>query len=220
MYDSLILTPWRAGVHNRRRATYAGCVTRSRDPHLTNVLGALALALADSIRDATEAAVGMTGAAPAALVALQEFLSGRPTEDLAQAMGLTHSGAVRLVDRLGDAGLVARQPGRDGRSGAIMLTARGRAVSRRISEARAAAIGAALEGLTGKDRRALLALAETLVATVTAQRLEARQHGGETPAWLCRVCDFDACGRAERECPAANAAQAFAKRSLGDLDRG
>ncbi|MDQ6927813.1 MAG: MarR family transcriptional regulator, partial [Actinomycetota bacterium] len=180
-------------------------MTRSRDPHLINVLGAFALALADSVRDATEAATDMTGAAPAALVALEQFLSGRPTEDLAQAMGLTHSGAVRLVDRLAGAGAVERQPGRDGRSGAIVLTAAGRALSRRITEARAAAISATLEGLAGKDRRVLLELVETLVTTVTAQRLEARTRGDEPAGWLCRVCDFASCGRPEGECPAANA---------------
>jgi DNA-binding MarR family transcriptional regulator len=194
-------------------------VTRSRDPHLINVLGAFGLALADRIRGATEAATAMTGAAPAALVALEQFLSGRPTEDLAQVMGLTHSGAVRVVDRLVDAGLAARQPGRDGRSGAIALTAAGRALSRRITAARATAIGAALEGLTDKDRRALLTLVETLTATVTTQRLEERERSGEAAAWLCRVCDFASCGRAEGECPAANAAQAFRSRSsAGDLD--
>jgi len=196
-------------------------VTRSHDPHLINVLGALALAVADSIRDATEAATGMSGAAPAALVALHQFLSGRPTEDLAQAMGLTHSGAVRLVDRLVDAGLVARRPGRDGRSGAIVLTTAGRAVSHQISDARAVAIGAALEGLADNDRRSLLTLAETLVATVTTQRLEARQRGDETAAWLCRVCDFASCGRSEGKCPAANAAQASLRRqAANDLDDG
>jgi DNA-binding MarR family transcriptional regulator len=191
-------------------------VTQSRDPRLINVLGALALALADGIRDATEAATGMTGAAPAALVALQQFLSGRPTEDLAQAMGLTHSGAVRLVDRLGDAGLVERQPGRDGRSRAIVLTAAGRALSNRITEARANAVGSALEGLTDKDRRVLLTLVETLITTVTAQRLEARARRDETPGWLCRVCDFASCGRPEGECPAANAARDFHGRYSAD----
>jgi len=86
--------------------------TEQGDPRLVNIVGAFALALADGIRDATEAAAGMTGAAPAALVALDQFLAGRPTGELAQVTGITHSGAVRLVDRLVDAGLVERRAGR------------------------------------------------------------------------------------------------------------
>ena len=182
-------------------------MTESHDPRLINLLGAFALALADAIRDATEAATGMTGAAPAALVALQQFLAGRTTEDLAQATGLTHSGAVRLIDRLVAAGLVERRPGRDGRSLSIVLTAAGRALSGEITAARATAIDAALEGLGGGDRGALLVLVEALITTMTAQRLGARERGDEPAAWLCRLCDFASCGRPAGECPAARAAR-------------
>lgn len=182
-------------------------VIESRDPRLINVLGALAMALADGIRDATEAAAGMTGAAPAALVALHQFLAGRPAEDLAQATGLTHSGAVRLIDRLVDAGLVERRPGRDARSLSIVLTPRGRALSRKVTVARAAVIEAALGGFDSADCRTLLRLTDTLVANVTARRLRAPARAEEPTGWLCRLCDLRSCGRPEGECPAANAAQ-------------
>ena len=182
-------------------------MTESHDARLTNVVGAFALALADAIRNATEAAAGSTGAAPAALVALHQFLAGRTTEDLAQATGLTHSGAVRLVDRLAMAGLVERRPGRDGRSLAIVLTPAGRALSRKVTAARATAIEAALADLDSTNRRTLVALIDTMIATLTAQRLDERERSDEPAAWLCRLCDFAACGRPEGECPAANAAQ-------------
>jgi DNA-binding MarR family transcriptional regulator len=182
-------------------------VSASDDRRLVNVLGALSVALADRIREATEAASGFTGAAPAALVALEQFAGGRATEDLARATGLTHSGAVRLVDRLVDAGLVERRPGRDGRSLSIVLTPAGRRLSRRVTDARAAAIETALGDVGAADRRALLALTDTIVATVTAQRLAARAGGAEPAGWLCRLCDFADCGRPQGECPAANAAR-------------
>jgi MarR family transcriptional regulator, negative regulator of the multidrug operon emrRAB len=190
--------------------TTARRAIETREPRLINVLGAFALALADGIRDATETAARMTGAAPAALVALHQFLAGRTTEDLARATGLTHSGAVRLVDRLVNADLVERRPGRDARSLSIVLTATGRALSHKITEARATAVEAALEGLGSDDRRALLVLVETLIANVTVQRLSAREHGDEPTGWLCRLCDFASCGRPQGQCPAANAAQANA----------
>jgi MarR family transcriptional regulator, negative regulator of the multidrug operon emrRAB len=189
-------------------------VAELRDQHLVNVLGALALALADGIRDATEAAAGMTGAAPAALVALHQFLAGRTTEDLSQAVGLTHSGAVRLIDRLVDIGLVERRPGRDGRSLSIVLTARGRALSHRVTVARTNAIEAALDGLGEDDRRALLGLVDTLITTVTEQRLGRREQGNAPAGWLCRLCDFASCGRPQGECPTANAVQTKATGGL------
>jgi MarR family transcriptional regulator, negative regulator of the multidrug operon emrRAB len=181
-------------------------VTEPRDPRLVNIVGAFAVALADGIRDATEAAAGMTGAAPAALVALDQFLAGRPEEDLAQTTGLTHSGAVRLVDRLVEAGLVERRPGRDARSRSIVLTARGRELSRQVTTARALAIEAVLERLGSDDSQGLLALTETLVASITAVRLGPRAQPDEPRAWMCRLCDLGSCGRPQGECPAANAA--------------
>ena len=192
----------------RTPAPYARPVSVSDDRRLVNVLGAFSVALADRIRQATEAAADVTGSGPAALVALEQFVGGRAAEDLARATGLTHSGAVRLVDRLVDAGLVERRPGRDGRSLSIVLTPRGRTVSRKVTEARAAAVEAVLEGFGDDDRRALLTLSERLVATVTAQRLVARAEGDEPAGWLCRLCDFADCGRPAGQCPAANAARA------------
>ncbi len=164
------------------------------------------MALADAIRYATEAAAGMTGAAPAALVALQQFLGGRTTEDLAQATGLTHSGAVRLVDRLAAAGFVERRPGRDGRSLSIVLTAAGRALSSTVIEARATAVEATLAGLGGDQRRTLGPLVDALVATVI-DTPPAAPKGDDPAGWLCRLCDAVACGRPDGDCPAANAAR-------------
>jgi MarR family transcriptional regulator, negative regulator of the multidrug operon emrRAB len=185
--------------------------TEQGDPRLVNIVGAFALALADGIRDATEAAAGMTGAAPAALVALDQFLAGRPTRELAQVTGITHSGAVRLVDRLVDAGLVERRAGRDARSGSIVLTTRGRELSRQVTAARATAVRTVLERLATDDNPALLALMETMVANLTAIRLDAAAQPDEPRAWMCRLCDLESCGRPQGECPAANAAQAHAR---------
>lgn len=178
----------------------------STDARLGNVLGALALALTDRVSTAMDEVGGLGGAAPAALVSLEQFLGGGTTEQLAQVSGLTHSGAVRLVDRLVQLGLVERRPGRDGRSLAIVLTRRGRALSRRLTTARATAIAAALEDLDDGQRRALLPLLNKLVSTITRQRLAARQQEDEPAGWLCRICDFDACGRADGKCPARRTA--------------
>jgi DNA-binding MarR family transcriptional regulator len=179
---------------------------QSWNPHVVNLVGAASQALADRIQKATAVAAGESGAAPAALVALDQFLGGRSTEALAQVTGLTHSGTVRLVDRLVEAGLVERRPGHDARSLSIVLTRMGRARSRKISKARAAAVESALAGLDPREYQGFASAMEALVAHLTVERLGERARGEPPAGWLCRLCDFDACGRPVGDCPAATAA--------------
>ena len=175
---------------------------------LANLLGAWALAVADRIEAAASTAAGRGGQAPAALVALHEFAGGGTIEDLRRVLGLTHSAAVRMVDGLEADGHVARRPGvGDARSVAVILTPSGRAAARRILRARAAALEATLDGLTAAHRRSLTALAERLTGDLAELRLEQRRQG-KPPAggWMCRLCDFEACGRDDGRCPAAGRA--------------
>ncbi len=165
-----------------------------------NVLGALALVVADRVAAATEAATGQSASAAAALSALYQFLD-RPTLDrLRQVLGLTPSGAVRLVDRLAEAGLVTRGPGADGRTRAVALTRKGRALAERVCAARAGVLRDAVADLSTHDRKALHALLGRVMAGIVRDK-----QGG---AWICRLCDLKACGRDEGDCPAANAAAA------------
>ena len=172
---------------------------------LANLLGAWALAVCDRMTAAAAAAAGRGGQAPAALVALDQFAGGGTIEQLRQVLGLTHSAAVRLIDGLVADGHVARgHRVADRRSVALRLTPAGRAAARRIVQARAAAVEEALAGLTDAQRLSLTVLAERLTGDLASLRLE--QHAmGEPPAcgWLCRLCDFQACGRPEGRCPAA-----------------
>jgi DNA-binding MarR family transcriptional regulator len=175
---------------------------------LGNLLGAWALAVSDRVTTAAAEAAGRGGQAPAALVALHQFAGGGTIEELRGVLGLTHSAAVRLIDALEDDGHVARgRRSGDRRSVALRLTPSGRAVARRIIRARGDAIEAMMTGLTESQRRSLTGLAERLTAQVTALRLEERRMGA-LPAggWLCRLCDFEACGRPEGRCPAAERA--------------
>ncbi|MBV9337124.1 MAG: MarR family transcriptional regulator [Solirubrobacterales bacterium] len=172
---------------------------------LGNLLGAWALAVADRVEAATSTAADRGGQAPAALVALHEFAGGGTIEDLRRVLGLTHSAVVRLVDGLVGDGHVTRRPGAgDARSVALILTASGRAAARGILRARARAVEATLAGLPDAQRRSLTALAERLTGDLAELRLEERRRGTPpTGGWLCRLCDFEACGRPAGRCPAA-----------------
>ena len=93
---------------------------------IANRLGALALAVADAIERAAGNLPGGANAG-AALVAI----CNHPNENirvLQGALGLTHSGVVRLLDGLEGAGFVERRRGvaEDGRAAAVIPTKKGR----------------------------------------------------------------------------------------------
>src|SRR3954469_20366584 len=112
---------------------------------VANRLGAVALTLSDRMREATEAATGMAGAVPAALVSLREWADGRSVDVLAEAMRVSHSRAVRVVDRLEAAGLARRAPdAADGRRALVWLEPAGRALAEQALDARSRVLQSAL----------------------------------------------------------------------------
>ena len=179
----------------------------SAHPRLENLLASLSLNLAEESTTALERASGLTGSATAALLALEEILDDAHVGRLAQVLGLTHSGAVRLVTQLESAGLAQRRPGADRRRVEVRLTAAGR---RRATAARAArddVVRETTRDLDGAEAAALEELLTKLIQTRVTARVE-RRRAGETGAWWCRTCDFAACGRPEGRCPAQAAAAA------------
>jgi DNA-binding MarR family transcriptional regulator len=173
-----------------------------------NLVATVAVALADQVREAAEQASGLSGAGPAALVMLAQSLRAGTMDDLRRAIGLTPSGAVRLVDRLVADGLVERRAGADQRSLALVLTRSGRTAARRIGKARAAVVTTALRDIPTDQQETLGLIVEQLTEAITTQRLDGRSKG-EIPAggWLCRLCDQAACGRPDERCPAQSAAR-------------
>jgi DNA-binding MarR family transcriptional regulator len=164
-----------------------------------NVVGALALVVADQIADATSEAAGRADSAPAALAAMLHFLD-RPSIDLLrQVLGLTSSGAVRLIDRLSEAGLVERQEGADRRSTAVVLTPAGRAAAERVCQARAGVVDRAMSPLTAAERAEL--------GRLTGKMMVGMMRGPGAVRWICRLCDTGICRGAPGGCPVGNAAR-------------
>lgn len=178
--------------------------TRNPGDRLANVTGAVALGLYDAMAGATTAATGLDPAGTTTLIALLDFTPGGSIGRLRAVLGVTHSGAVRIVDRLTAAGLVARGSTADGRERAITLTRAGRRVARRARAARASALAHLLDELSPAERAALEPAVSALAAAVTRDRLSRRATGEEpTGGALCRWCDFGACGRPDGDCPVA-----------------
>lgn len=184
--------------------------TESSRRHAANVLGALSLVVADRMNTAVEAIATLGPSAPAALTAMHEFLDGGSVTQLSSTLGLTHSGTVRLVDRLATAGLVERVGAQDGRAVSVVLTQDGRRTAERILQTREESLATALSALSPNEIDNLAAALDTMLTTVTAARAEARSTRPDhrPQPWLCRLCDFAACGRSEGDCPVANAVAA------------
>jgi DNA-binding MarR family transcriptional regulator len=163
--------------------------------HTDNVLGALSLVVADRTFDAISALGSLSPSDAIALSALQQFLDRPSIDKLAQVLGLSHSGAVRLVDRLAAANLVRRASGLDRRESAIVLTAAGRRAADKVVKARSDTLAWATARLSAEDREAL--------DRVAGQILAGMVRGPGATRWMCRFCDLAACGRARGYCPVA-----------------
>jgi DNA-binding MarR family transcriptional regulator len=133
-----------------------------------------------------------------ALSALLHFLDDPRIDQLAQVLGLTSSGTVRVVDRLERLGLVERSAGSDARATTVALTAAGRGRAGAISRARTGVLERAVASLSRAERHRLGELAGKILVGIL------RPPGPS--GWMCRLCDTARCGRPDGHCPVANAA--------------
>ena len=162
-------------------------------------LGAAALTLSDGIREATEDATGAAGGIPAALVSLHEWAEGRPVDVLAEALRVTHSRAVRIVDQLEARGLARREPDQaDRRRVLVRLEPAGRRLAERALAARARVLRQAVAQLGAADLRDLERLVDTVLDSTTVDLRAAKQ--------TCRLCDAHTCGHFDGACPVTIAA--------------
>lgn len=159
-----------------------------------NVLGTLALAVADRVALGAADAARHGANAPAALVTLLWY-PDRPIAFLADRLRITHPGAVQLVDRLEDDGLVERIRAVDGRTKLLALTPHGERTALAVLEARREVLERALSALDDGQVRALADAASAMLEAITDDLL--------TSEHMCRMCDELACPDAR--CPVERA---------------
>lgn len=151
---------------------------------IANLLGALSLAVMDRIEQGAREVIGRGGETPAALVVIG-YGQGMSNDKLRRILGLSHSGTVRLVDRLVSDRLVERRAGKDGREVALHLTATGTATRNELMTSRISAVASLLDVLSPAERKRL----ETLI-----HQLLARQDTSEMDRFtICRMCDDSVC---------------------------
>ena len=154
------------------------------EPEIANLLGALSLAVMDRIEQGARDIIGHAGETPAALIVIG-YGQGMTNDKLRRILGLSHSGTVRLVDRLVSDRLVERRPGKDGREVALHLTAKGAASRKDLLTSRISAVASFVDVLSPSERKRLGELIRDVLA---------RQDTSEMDRFtICRMCDNGVC---------------------------
>ena len=167
-------------------------------PALSNLLGALSVGVGDRQNIAMVQAAALDLTALVALLAVYAH-PGCSVGDVAKVVCVTHSGAVRTVDRLLSLGQVERQTNvEDRRAVALLCTQKGTVTAQHALAARQAvldellvnALGGELERATAKD-----IFERLLTALYPETRID---------AWrICRLCEHAVC-RGD-DCPVGRA---------------
>jgi DNA-binding MarR family transcriptional regulator len=146
-----------------------------------NVITAWSLTVADLLAE-TDRRVGLPGREAAAII-LIDARPGCNVNRLRQRLGLTHSGTVRLLDRLADRDLIQRCS--HGREVALVLTTTGQDALHRLRDAHEQAVAGLLEPLSATDQQQLTALMGAVLRAHNRNRIEADS--------TCRLCLWNEC---------------------------
>ena len=155
---------------------------------LENLLGVVSLAVTDAV---TAPGSALPPSARAVVVSAHAH-PGRPVSWVRDLLGLTTSGATRLVDQLEAQGLVERRAGADARTKSLVLTDAGEALAADLLAARARAIAQVVAPLDDGDRADLERILARLATGVADDRPATER--------ACRMCDRGAC-RTGAPCP-------------------
>jgi MarR family transcriptional repressor of emrRAB len=151
-----------------------------------DLIGAAALAIGGAVW----AALGLEQSDAAALnVVLAE--PGISIRGLSEVLGLSHSAAVRVADRLQGRGLITREGAGPGRTIAVTVTDRGRRQAAGAVARRAEVLQRATSGLTAAQRQSLHGLLQKVVLNLAADQAAIDR--------VCRLCDQQRC--LARGCP-------------------
>jgi MarR family transcriptional regulator, negative regulator of the multidrug operon emrRAB len=160
------------------------------DRRLENLLGALAVAVADRVRVAVEDQLGAGGSAAAVLmmIGVEPHISA---EAIARQLNVAQPTVVQALGALQERGLVKKESGTDCRVRELTLTKPGAQMVASMLERRAAILAPLIRGLGDRERAALTQVIETiLIATVVRP---------DEKFLICRFCNEHECG--PEDCP-------------------
>lgn len=194
----------RAAADQIEAVTVTDARHSAKNLRTANLLGALALELTGRAERLSRHHPNETSSAAAALNVIG-FYEGCSNNALSQALGLSHTATVRLVDKLEAAGLVTSETGVDRRSVSLKLTPEGRERARGLVAERCRSVCDVIDVLPETDLRHLERILERLLQSMVTAAAEA-DH-------ICRLCDGAACP--EDRCPVHGRAMALAASAEG-----
>lgn len=155
------------------------------DKYISNLLGAFTTTASTQIEQSIAELGGRSLSHEAALVAIHNH----PNDSigvLSKVLGLTHSGAVRLINTLEEQKLVQRHQSKDdARAVVLRVTAKGRGRADAVLEAREQVMTQILNTLTAKQKASLTPILEAALGALTDSQERARQ--------ICRICNEQTC---------------------------
>lgn len=147
---------------------------------LANKLGAFTVLLADSL----ERACGELSSSAAALLLTLYYNRNTTATTLAKVACITQPTAARVLDGLVRRGLIERE-NRTGRTTLLRVTRTGEKKARALEAARLQAMNEVLSGLRERERTSLRQVLDTILASATTSRAQART--------ICRLCNHGLC---------------------------
>ena len=155
------------------------------EKYISNLIGAFATSVSTAIESQISELGGRSLSHEAALVAIHNH-PNETIDVLSKVLGLTHSGAVRLINTLEQEGLIARKKSvQDARSVVLCTTQEG---SERVEEilcSREAAIVKVLDHFSKEQKQSFTELLEVAMGNLTDKQSEARR--------ICRLCNEGVC---------------------------
>ena len=173
-----------AQVRDAERS-FPSCMAQKHDERLPVLVAALVQTMSEQLTDDGSRLCGLSAAAAAAVISIDKN-PGVAIDALARTLRYSHSGTVRLVQRLVDQGLVLRaREAEDGRVAALTLTKRGASVVTAIHRRRREWLSTLLSDIPPKQLDALQATISTVLTKLTV--------GRESADYICRFCDESIC---------------------------
>ncbi|WP_298916471.1 MarR family transcriptional regulator [uncultured Algimonas sp.] len=155
---------------------------------VANLFGAVSQAVDDAVSDAISSQ-SPSNISPAAL-SLVGHAEGITIAQIGRALGLSHPGTVRLVDRMVAAGLAERKTSpADARAVSVHLTAEGRELAQQVAVKRLGVIGDLISGLDPTEQETLASLADRILTTSV--------NTFDAGVRVCRLCEPSVC----TDCP-------------------
>ncbi|MDF1750321.1 MAG: MarR family winged helix-turn-helix transcriptional regulator [Alphaproteobacteria bacterium] len=173
-------------------------IQNPKEYRLENILGALALTLADRITAEAETVTGIGGIGASILIAIRSD-PGILIEHLAGQQNKSQSTIVRAVQQLEQRNLVSKSAGTDRRTMKLMLTDAGMSCADSILNARESLLTKTLKRLTGTQRSELEQIVEKMLVNLIDHPKDAFP--------MCRLCREECCGD-DLDCPVERGAAA------------